>query len=218
MSVTNLNRSTKGLLALSILGAFIIVLRIILKHEYKFSFLIWNLFLAWIPFWLILLAEKTRQKSLRFLILFVWLLFFPNAPYIITDLLHLKNYTHNIPWYDSLTIFTFASTGVLIALHTLQKAHQILENYARPQVVWALMTLCSFLTGFGVYLGRYCRLNSWDLFNRPVWFAGRILHQFENPLTYKFTLTFSFVFFAFYYIYIRFFASELKIEMKKAGV
>lgn len=212
----HLNRSTKGLAALSILGGVIVISRIILKHEYQFSFLTWNLFLAWVPFWLILLVENTRQKNLKFLILPVWLLFFPNAPYIITDLLHLKNYTHNIPWYDSLAIFTFAATGVLIALYSLQKAHRILEQYTSPATTWTLIALCSLLTGFGVYLGRYCRLNSWDLFNRPIWFAGRILHQFENPLTYKFTLTFSFVFFAFYYIYIRFFAAEHPDEANKA--
>ena len=198
------NHSTKGVIYLSILCLSFICLRVILKEEYRFSFLVWNLFLAWTPFWLTNFAEKVKSNFTKFSILTIGLLFFPNSPYIITDLLHLKNYDQNILWFDSLLIFIFAFTGLLVGLISLKKAHEILKSYFDILLVWTLILISTLLSGFGIYLGRYCRLNSWDLFHRPLWFVGRVLHQFENPLSYKVTLTFAFFLFGLYFIFYNF--------------
>jgi len=143
-------------------------------------------------------------------ILLVWFLFFPNSPYIITDLLHLKGYQQNILWFDSLLIFVYASTGVLLSLNSLQIAKQIFNNYLGKTKTWIILLVIILLSGFGIYLGRYCRLNSWDLFNQPLWFFGRIVHQFENPLTYKVTLTYGLVIFCLYLI----FQDSIKLKNK----
>ncbi len=209
------NRSTIGLIHLSFLCVSFICLRIFLREEYKFSFLIWNLFLAWTPFWLTNLAEKVNRYFLKFSTLTVGLLFFPNSPYMITDLLHLKNYDQNIIWFDSLLIFIFAFTGLLIGLTSLKKGHDILKNHFDNLLAWTIICTITFLSGFGIYLGRYCRLNSWDLFHRPSWFLGRILHQFENPLSYKMTLTFGFILFGVYYIFHNF---TLESRQDKTGL
>ncbi len=209
MLQTNISRSTQGLIALSLLCFILVGLRITVKDEWRFSFLVWNLFLAWIPFWLTSIAaklqEKTRNRAPVILILAAWLLFFPNSPYIITDLLHIKNYSQNILWFDSLLIFIFAFTGLIIALHSLQKAHELFLHHFKSIWAWALVLACTILAGFGIYLGRYCRLNSWDFLQGPSWFFGRIFQQFENPLTFKVTLTFGFMLFVlhciFYYFY-----------------
>jgi uncharacterized membrane protein len=134
-------------------------------------------------------------------LLFLWLLFFPNAPYIITDLLHLKGYSQNILWFDSLLIFTFAITGLLIGLNSLNIVHQSLELMLGKIPAWSAVIGSVILLGFGIYLGRYCRLNSWDLFNEPLWFAGRVLHQFKNPMAFKLTGTYAFVILGFYMAY-----------------
>ncbi len=198
-----INQATKSLIFLSLLCVFLETLRIYFKNDTKYSFLFWNLFLAWIPFGLTQLATRFLKSSklLTYLILFLWLLFFPNSPYIITDLLHLKGYSQNILWFDSLLIFLFAATGLIISLNSLQTAQKILKSYLGATTTWFIVFFTTLLSGFGIYLGRYCRLNSWDLFHRPLWFFGRVIHQFENPLTYKLTLTFGFVILCLYLIF-----------------
>lgn len=204
MPTITLNRTTKGLIFLSALCSIFIITRIILKDDMKYSFLLWNLFLAWIPLFLAQLGyKKVKQNHMPFAyaIFFLWLLFFPNAPYIITDLLHLKGYSQNILWFDSLLIFTFAITGLLIGLNSLSIVHQSLELMLGKIQSWSVVIGSVILLGFGIYLGRYCRLNSWDLFNEPLWFAGRVLHQFKNPMAFKLTCTYAFVILGFYMAY-----------------
>lgn len=128
MPILSINRTTRGLIFLTALCIAFIAARIILKDNLRYSFLLWNLFLAWIPLLLSQLAYRViERRAFSVAALFLWLLFFPNAPYIITDLLHLKGYSQNILWFDSLLIFTFAITGLLIGLVSLNLAHQSLE-------------------------------------------------------------------------------------------
>lgn len=185
-----------------------------MKEEWRFSFLLWNLFLAWIPFWLTSIAaqlhKKTGSKLLILPVLAVWLLFFPNSPYIITDLLHIRNYGQNIIWFDSVLIFLFAFTGLIIGLQSLQKAHDLFRRIFSGAWAWLLVLSCTTLSGFGIYLGRYVRLNSWDIFHDPLWLAGRIVHQLDNPLSFKVTLMFGFILFGVYAIFYHFYAPEEK--------
>lgn len=198
-----ISQPVKSLIYLSILCVVLEGLRLFFKNNIMYRFLYWNLFLAWIPFCLTQLASKfsSRGKAKTLLILTLWLLFFPNSPYIITDLLHLKGYKQNILWFDSLLIFVFAGTGFLLSLTSLQMAHQILTSYFGKIRAWFLVFGVVLLSGFGIYLGRYCRLNSWDLFHQPIWLFKRIVHQFENPLTFRVTLTYAFVIFCIYLIF-----------------
>ncbi|RFS16210.1 DUF1361 domain-containing protein [Emticicia sp. C21] len=204
MPSISFNRATKGLIFLTALCSIFIIGRILLKGNIKYSFLSWNLFLAWIPLILAQIsyhAVKQNYRLLAYLMLFLWLLFFPNAPYIITDLLHLKGYSQNILWFDSLLVFTFAVTGLLIGLSSLSIVHQSLELMLGKVQAWSAVISSVILLGFGIYLGRYCRLNSWDLFNEPLWFARRVLHQFKNPMAFKLTSTYGFVILGFYLAY-----------------
>jgi uncharacterized membrane protein len=199
ISTITINRTNKGLIFLTVLCIAFIISRIVLKDNMRYSFLLWNLFLAWIP---LLLAQLSYgligRRVLSASILFLWLLFFPNAPYIITDLLHLKEYSQNILWFDSLLIFTFAVTGLLIGLTSLLIAHQSLERMTGKMQSWVFIVASLILLGFGIYLGRYCRLNSWDLFSKPLWLAGRVLHQLKNPMAFKLTFTYALVMLGFY--------------------
>ena len=208
-----LNRTSKGLISLSVLCSIFIITRIILKDDMKYSFLLWNLFLAWIPLILAQLSYQAMEKNhmpTAYAILFLWLLFFPNAPYIITDLLHLKDYSQNILWFDSLLIFSFAITGLLIGLSSLSIVHQSLEQMLGKMQSWSVVVGSLVLLGFGIYLGRYCRLNSWDLFSQPLWFAGRVLHQFKNPMAFQLTFTYAFVILGFYMTYRNFVYDQSK--------
>src|SRR6185503_17284547 len=94
----------------------LLIIRILLSNELTYIFLAWNLFLAWIPF---ALSQKLSKLNNRWKILFItalWLLFLPNAPYIITDFLHLKQRTPIPYWYDILLLFSASLNGLLLGI------------------------------------------------------------------------------------------------------
>lgn len=130
-----------------------------------------NLGLAWIPYlcslWAVAAAERSRD-ALRPLLLpgVLWLAFFPNAPYLVTDWLYLEHLGEHL-WY-SIALFTaFASCGLLLANASLYLLHTLVRTRLGRPAGWLVVGLALGLSGLGVYLGRFVRLNSWDLFTRP---------------------------------------------------
>ena len=96
----------------SIAAVLLIIFRVFYSGSITFVFLIWNLFLAWVPVIFALLARRWRRIPLLALAAgFVWLLFLPNAPYLVTDLIHLRPRAAAPFWYDLITLFTFALLG-----------------------------------------------------------------------------------------------------------
>ena len=153
-----------------------------------FLFLIWNLFLAWIPYWLALtldlftrLRPQASAWSIGFL-LALWLLFFPNAPYIITDLLHLKDRVIVPHWYDTLMLVSFVWTGLLLGYSSLFEVQRFLESRFKTWIAWFLTILAIWLGAFGVYMGRFQRWNSWDIVRHPFSLIKEELHILMNPL------------------------------------
>jgi uncharacterized membrane protein len=149
-----------------------------------FLFLVWNLFLAWVPYVLSLLLPKLPTRWLAVPLLAVWLVFLPNAPYLVTDLLHV-HYRNGVPlWYDVMMIFSFAWTGLLLGFISLLDVQTYLEKNigkrAATGVIWTVIGLCAF----GVYMGRYQRWNSWDLLLDPYqlfWDVAAVLvHPMAN--------------------------------------
>jgi uncharacterized membrane protein len=153
-----------------------------------FFFLIWNLFLAWIPYWLAMtldLATRLKPDLSRWSICFLlgtWLLFFPNAPYIITDLLHLHERTAVPHWYDVVLFMSFVWTGLLVGYCSLFEVQRFLESRFRPTFSWFLTVLAIFLSGFGVYMGRFQRWNSWDILRNPLVLLRQQAHVLMNPM------------------------------------
>lgn len=158
----------------------------------------WNLFLAWVPVFIVLYMEKLVStnlnqpiKILAYSIL--WLLFFPNAPYIITDLVHLYPYTNNGSsyWHHQIMIYTFAFVSLicgLLSLYWIQKIWTACFSQALSRV----FTISSIaLSGYGVFLGRIERFNSWDFFIHPMPLAKYVLHSFGNPTAILITFEFA---------------------------
>ena len=160
----------------------------------SFFFLVWNLFLAWIPYLIALdLDFKTRSNKTPsvfsgFFLVFLWLLFFPNAPYIITDLLHLRNFEVVPHWYDLMLIVSFAWTGLILGYCSLFEVKRFLEQRFKAWVVWAFTFVSLWLGGFGVYMGRFQRWNSWDAFTHPFAVVKQQAHVLANPFSYLSTL------------------------------
>ncbi|NJN34417.1 MAG: DUF1361 domain-containing protein [Saprospiraceae bacterium] len=162
-----------------------------------FFFLIWNLFLAWIPYWVALtldfwsrFSRINRQKMTlsASILLIMWLLFFPNAPYIVTDLLHLKDREIVPHWYDLMLIVSFAWTGLLLGYLSLFEIQRYLEARFSPIWVWTMLISAIWLAGFGVYMGRFQRWNSWDILTRPWAIVEQQLHVLSHPMIYLNTL------------------------------
>ncbi|MDR0390078.1 MAG: DUF1361 domain-containing protein [Spirochaetaceae bacterium] len=153
-----------------------------------FLFLNWNLFLAFVPWALTSISAvkpAIKRSPLRAAILLcTWLLFFPNAPYILTDLFHLRIRSNMPLWYDLLLILTFAWTGLLFGFLSLWDIENILRSRFKPVSVRIISMLFLFIGSFGVYIGRYLRWNSWDILTDPVELMYDIGDRFMNPFVY----------------------------------
>lgn len=158
-----------GLLAASVLCVGLLELRIRETGDGFYRFLVWNLFLAWVP---LVLAGAAYARSRRGVdpltaaLLVSWLVFFPNAPYLLTDFIHLTQGPAPL-WYDALMLSAFAWTALLLGFSSLYLVQLILRRAFGVAVSW-LGVFCSLaLASVGVYIGRFVRLNSWDVLLRP---------------------------------------------------
>jgi len=149
----------------------------------RYGFLIWNLFLAWIPF-IISYFTYTLTLNRRWIYFiipaaaFFWLIFFPNAPYILTDFEHLANSVSDLPvWYDVMMLIWFAFTGLLLGMVSLFLMQEIIRREFGRWVGWGFVALVAGLSSAGVYMGRFLRWNSWDIFRDP---TGMALYTFER--------------------------------------
>jgi uncharacterized membrane protein len=152
-----------------------------------FAFLVWNLVLAWIPFVLALgvYAAARREAGAATVGLGVlWLLFFPNAPYLLTDFIHLQESGTTPLWYDALMLASFAWTGLLLGFGSLYLMQIVWRRAVGPLWAWVGVIGTLALASFGVYLGRFLRFNSWDALVRPRGIAHVIVHDLENPFSH----------------------------------
>ncbi len=144
------------------------------SRTYHYNFLIWNLFLAWIPFIISYFTYIVRlnRKQIYFVIPMAalgWLIFFPNAPYILTDFQHLARVQwQDLPvWYDVMMLIWFAFTGLLLGIVSLFLMQEIVRREFGRWVGWGFVAVVAGLTSVGVYAGRFLRFNSWDIFSNP---------------------------------------------------
>jgi uncharacterized membrane protein len=156
--------------------------------------LIWNLFLAWIPFVLAVAAYDRWRRHGAGIAVFalgaLWLLFFPNAPYIVTDLKHIGDAGRIPVLYDVLFLSAAAWTGLLLGLTSLFLVHAVARRMLGAVSAWGLVVGVLAASSFGIYLGRVQRWNSWDVFIRPEALLGQIAEGFHAaPLALTVLLT-----------------------------
>lgn len=148
----------------------------------------WNLVLAWVPFALALViyVRERAGAPLRLLLPLgvLWLLFFPNAPYIVTDLKHLDHPGEVPKVYDVLLIGTAASVGLLLGLISLFLIHTVARRRLGAVVAWLLVLAVLPVTSVGIYLGRVQRWNSWDVALHPGPLAHELAADFVHPLAH----------------------------------
>ncbi len=174
-----------ALVLASALCVSIVEFRTRYKHDSFYRFLDWNLFLAWVPVAFALGTYECTRYGRGFgatVLGLLWLLFFPNAPYMLTDFIHLQESPTTPLWYDGLMLSSFAWTALLLGFFSLYLMQEVWRRAAGSAVGWLGVVGVLALGSFGVYIGRFIGFNSWDALLHP----GRVAHvidtQLENPL------------------------------------
>jgi uncharacterized membrane protein len=172
VTVRDLIRPVSALAFASMLGCVLVALRIALTGQFRQLYLLWNLFLAWMPLFFALTAvclahTRPQRRWWFFSAAAVWLLFFPNAPYILTDLVHLGPATHTRYWADLVLILLFALIGLVLGFLSLFLMQRLVARRHGWPVGWVFVGIVAALSGFGIYAGRFFRWNSWDVIFSP---------------------------------------------------
>ena len=201
----------------SVLSLGFLVTRFGFTGSMRYRFLVWNLFLAWVPYgcavalsWLN--EEETRRERRGYTKRFaelaqvalatMWLVTFPNAPYILTDLVHLWRPSGFAFWYDLAMILAFALAGVMAGVASMRVVHRTISSLAGPTLGpilgYVTMIGAAMLSGVGIYVGRVLRWNSWDLIVRPhillPQFASAALQPWNNRHAVAFSILFGLLF------------------------
>jgi uncharacterized membrane protein len=172
------------LLLLSMVPVAMVIVRSAYTGRISHFFLVWNLFLAWLPLLFAWLAYKSlRRPFLVVGLAFLWLLFFPNAPYLVTDLIHLRHLEPIPLWYDLILLFDFALVGLFLGLVSLRLMQAVVETHLGRPVSWLFVLLTLGISSLGVYIGRFLRWNSWDLFLRPLTLLQDVIAHLREPRT-----------------------------------
>ena len=157
-------------------------------------YLVYNLALAAIPLIVATLAIRIAPGCPRtaWLLLIVWLAFFPNAPYLLTDLIHLRPHSDCPLWFDWLLFVSMAGAGWLVGMVSLAQVHHHLRARLPAVAANAIILGVVALSAFGIYLGRFLRWNSWDVVTRPGHLLGELSSMVLNPFDHPRMLAYSF--------------------------
>ncbi len=215
------HRFAVAILVLLAAASFVCVammgMRMWYTHTRHYDFLLWNLVLAWVPLAFAGLAYTVamrRRRGASYPLIaasaVAWLIFFPNAPYILTDFLHLGSMGDISPgWYDVLMLFWYAWTGLLLGVVSLYLMQEMVASRLGLAASWVFVVLAAGLGSVGIYLGRFLRWNSWDLLRRPGPLTselyGRVTDPASQPRLLGFTVLFTLLF-LFVYVAVTIFA------------
>ncbi len=184
----------------TLFSTVLLLYRILKSDSLSYIFLVWNLFLAFIPWWISNYIKKRNELQLKHMpLLGMWLLFLPNSPYILTDLFHLRPRPYLPLWFDLMLVLSFALIGMIVFLKSLRDMLTILKRYVRPLYFTMITPVIFWLISFGLYLGRYLRFNSWDIVHPFRLVKASFTILFEKD-TIGFTCIFSVFIWFLYYI------------------
>lgn len=180
------------LLFASMLATALVAARWFYSGRPAYLFLIWNLFLAWLPVLMSLAAVALRRAPmLAWASGAAWLLFLPNAPYLLTDLIHLGRWGDVPYWFDLLLLLVFALTGLLLGFVSLKVMHQLVRHRLGQVAGWLFAIVALSLSSFGVYIGRFLRWNSWDMLLQPNHVLGDLFALLHQPWVHRQAYVFS---------------------------
>ena len=176
----------RQLVILIALASGLTLARVAFTGSTYYLYLLWNIFLALLPFMVsVIVLQNDEHKKIALWILvivgIVWLAFFPNAPYLVTDVIHLRKSQLAPIWFDALMFFSIAWVGMLCSLYSLSHIEKILRARFSSALTWTILTAAIALSSFGIYLGRFLRWNSWDMVANPNDLATDVFSVFSQP-------------------------------------
>lgn len=170
----------------------LIALRTVRSGTVSYFFLYWNLFLAVVPAAAAVFFRRSERTPLQVTWFVVWLLFLPNAPYVVTDFVHLRARPPVPLWYDVALLLSCAGTSLLLGYSSLADVQTVISRRLGRAWSWGVAVAALLLSGFGIYLGRFLRWNSWDALSHPAALladvAQRVIHPLGYPRTFAVTL------------------------------
>ena len=187
-----------ALVLASMLSCALVVVRAYYAGTTDYLFFFWNLFLAWVPLGAALVfyglaARQSRNWAALLAVAVIWFLFFPNAPYIVTDLVHLREVRPVPYWYDIICVMAFAQTGLFLGYLSLYLMQEVVRAWVGRWIGWLFALAMLGASAFGVYLGRFVRWNSWDALVSPFDImvgAARVANPWNDFRPLAFSLTF----------------------------
>lgn len=190
----------------SALGIALLAARILWTGKPAYGFLVWNLFLAWVPWACALVVRELHRRRVGIAalapLIVVWVGFLPNAPYLVTDFIHLQNRGTAPLWFDAAMLASFAWAGVGVGVASLRMCSAVVRARGGRWAAAAFVVGSGLAAGFGIYLGRFIRLNTWDVATRPLTVlevsASPLLDPLAHPRAWVVTLTFALFFLAAY--------------------
>lgn len=168
----------------------LVLARIAYTGKFTFIWMTWNLFLAWLPYrissWLQQHPAVQTNKLKFTAISLVWLLFIPNAFYILTDLFHLGKFTNVPNWFDLTLIISFAWNGLLLGILSVRQMERMMQPFLRGRHELLFVYPIMWLNALGVYMGRYPRFNSWDILANPFGLVAYMFRLLYHPIQWKY--------------------------------
>ena len=181
-------RRGRALLAALLAGSAIAVGLLLFRRFYwgdvRLGFLPKNLFLAWIPLLFACaaqaqLARPTRRHWLLASCAVGWFFFWPNAAYIVTDMLHLKDREPVPRLFDVILLTLFAWIGLFLSYLSLFLLHSRVRGRLGATAGWLFVVTMLAAGSFGIYLGRFLRTNSWHVVTHPLRVIDDVLRATE---------------------------------------
>jgi uncharacterized membrane protein len=161
------------------------LVRVVITGKISFIFLPWNLFLAFIPYYISARLQQKpipKEKRVKSIVVFIaWLLFIPNSFYILTDLFHLQIKEEPLRWFDLTLIFSFAWNGLLLGILSVRQMEKIMWARFRVRNEFFFLYPLMWLIALGIYIGRYMRFNSWDVITNPFQLVEDISYMMIHP-------------------------------------
>ena len=159
------------LIIISLIAISMLLLRVKLTHSIYLLFLLWNLFLAAIPYSLSTIIKtdfRLRRSNLKNLgIIIIWLLFIPNTFYLITDFVHLNPSNLYRYIFDFALLSSFTIAGFYFGILSINTIYKQIQFFYSNTISRIFLISISYLCAFGIYIGRVLRFNSWDIICNP---------------------------------------------------
>lgn len=170
-------------------SGLLLLARLVITGYFTYLFLVWNLFLAYVPYaisqWLLAHISFIENRKKLLLVLGAWLLFVPNCFYILTDLFHLEQFDSAPKWFDLLLLFSFAWNGMLLGIVSMRRMELVVGIAINRKLSLMIVFAVMWLNAFGIYIGRYLRYNSWDIITQPFSLFSALFEILFHPLKNK---------------------------------